>query len=107
MNPHNLTASEVREKLAELGGTLEEVVAALKAQGCQGHPKDSGCCPIAVFLGWGDYHIEVDANAVTWDAPGEDAFDLPPHLSDFILRFDRLEFPALIHPTWSPNRGGM
>jgi hypothetical protein len=89
-----------RALLADLGSTPDEIAAALVTVGVTGWPCDTEGCAIASYL-------RKNGIPVVWVDPEENDTGLVgfrgqppvvmwPALSDFGLRFDREEFPALV-----------
>lgn len=92
-----MTRDAEREAMAslleELGGTADEVAAALAARGVTGRRGESCHCPIAALLSV-RAGVMVPTATMTASASGR-ACELPPACRDFVRRFDLGMYPHL------------
>jgi hypothetical protein len=89
------TTTELKQALAELGNTADEIAAALIAQGMRGTRKNGLCCPIAAYLSVSFDAAEVTENTVAVDGRNQTWLPTPEHVVEFITRFDDGEWPEL------------
>jgi hypothetical protein len=92
--PHRL-----RQFLDALGNTRYEVAAILTQLSIKGKLDDASHCPIANYLRFKGYAwpIALSNRIVVEIGDGESGYIVPSApIQDFILAFDRMEFPELI-----------
>lgn len=91
-------------KLEELGGTADEIAAALEQRGITGHVGDTGSCPIANYLNGGHLPPAVRCMVVHRKLLVTDGEEVVVYGGDnptvcaagvFAKRFDRHHYPAL------------
>jgi hypothetical protein len=89
----------LEQALAELPDTADGIAAYFIAQDCRGRRKDSLRCPIAKYLdGTGEFHRpEVTESAISYEVGEHDQHMVltPDHMTEFITRFDKGEWPDL------------
>jgi len=88
----------LEQALAELPDTADSIAEYFIQQECRGVPGDSICCPIANYL-TGIGFMGPSVRDIAMDAyDDEDLWsqaDTPPHIGEFISRFDKGEWPEL------------
>lgn len=81
------------ELLEGLGGTADEVAAALAARGVTGRRGESCRCPIAALLSR-ESGVAVTVGVATVSSDGRPC-ELPPACREFVRRFDLGMYPSL------------
>ena len=101
------------DALADLGGTPDEVAESLRRLGIKGKRKSGETCPLAYFIAakFGDVvtYAEVDTCGVEIEIDRGNAdlrwVDFASPCEQFVVRFDKGEYPDLVSPQEVPSNG--
>lgn len=89
----------LEQAIAELPDTADGIAEFLIEQECRGNREDGTCCPVARYLqGTGLFpDAFVDFNWIFSDGADYEGegIEPPPHIAEFVERFDRGEWPEL------------
>jgi hypothetical protein len=93
--------------LSALGRTADEVAAGLRAAGVRGRPRESSCCPLAVFLRGRlpGRELSVGTTHVILGMHGHEV--MPEGCRDFVLALDHGSYPDLLAPAPAPAEEGL
>jgi hypothetical protein len=91
-----MTLDKAIALLSQLGRTADEVAAGLRAAGVRGRPRESACCPLAVFLRgrFPGRELSVGTTHVLLDSHAYEV--MPEGCRDFVLALDHGRYPDLL-----------
>lgn len=99
--------TKIRDAVLGLGTTPDEIAENLRLEGVQGLMGVSSSCAISAYVRkhWPDVLPSTSPYGLVLDATCSRYVPLPPSHSEFVISFDRGEYPELISPhPWNALR---